>query len=140
MGVLETRHDTCCTSRSGCTRDTTLAVPAALGVLETRHLPYQCLSVHQRHDTPPAVPVYFCAPGPDSTTLGYQCLSVCKRRCTTLTNDDVELNVLGCRADILGTNCDQCVSMVQCCCTSTEIIRLVRTGSSGRPPRLSHSS
>ena len=40
--------------------------------------------------------------------------------------------------DILGTNCDQCVSMVQCCFTSTETIRLVRTGSPGRPPRLSH--
>ena len=24
-------------------------------------------------------------------------------------DDDVEPNVLGCRADILGTNCDQCV-------------------------------
>ena len=52
----------------------------------------------------------------------------------------VELNVLGCRVDILGTNCDQCVSMVQCCFTSTETIRLIRTGSPGRPPRLSHSS
>ena len=42
-------------------------------------------------------------------------------------------------ADILGTNCDQCVSMVQCCFTSTETVRLIRTGSPGRPPRLSHS-
>ena len=42
--------------------------------------------------------------------------------------------------DILGTNCDQCVCMVQCCFTSTETIRLIRTGSPGRPPRLSHSS
>ena len=42
--------------------------------------------------------------------------------------DDVELNVLECRVDILGTNCDQCVSVVQCCFTSTETIRLVRTG------------
>ena len=25
----------------------------------------------------------------------------------------VELNVHGCRVDILGTNCDQCLSMVQ---------------------------
>ena len=33
-------------------------------------------------------------------------------------DDDVELNVLGCRVDVLGTNCDQCVSMVQCCFTS----------------------
>ena len=56
------------------------------------------------------------------------------------TDDDVELNVLGCWVDILGTNCDQCVSMVQCCFMSTETVRLIRTGSPGRPPRLSHSS
>ena len=56
------------------------------------------------------------------------------------TDDDVELNVLGCRVDILGTNCDQGVSTVQCCFTATETVRLVRTGSPGRPPRLSHSS
>ena len=43
-------------------------------------------------------------------------------------------------ADILMTNCDQCLSMVQCCFTSTETRRLVRTESPGRPPRLSHSS
>ena len=42
--------------------------------------------------------------------------------------------------DILGTNCDQCVSMVQCCFTSTETVRLIRTESPGRPPRLSHCS
>ena len=42
--------------------------------------------------------------------------------------------------DILGTNCDQCRSMVQYSFTSTETRRLVRTDSSGRPPRLSHSS
>ena len=54
-------------------------------------------------------------------------------------DDDMELNVLGCRVDILGTNCDQCVCMVQCCFTSTETIRLIRTGSPGRPPRLLHS-
>ena len=44
--------------------------------------------------------------------------------------------------DILGTNCDQCRSTVQlwCCFTSTETVRLVRTESPGRPPRLSHSS
>ena len=42
--------------------------------------------------------------------------------------------------DILGTSWDQCVSMVQYCFTSTETIKLVRTGSPGRPPRLSHSS
>ena len=41
---------------------------------------------------------------------------------------------------MIGTNCDQCVSMVQCCFTSTETWRLIRTGSPGRPPRLSHSS
>ena len=42
-------------------------------------------------------------------------------------DDEVELNALGCRVDILGTNCDHCV-------------RLIRAGSPGRPPRLSHSS
>ena len=42
--------------------------------------------------------------------------------------------------DILGTNCDQCRSTVQCCFTSTEPVRLIRTKSPGRPPRLSHSS
>ena len=42
--------------------------------------------------------------------------------------------------NILGTNCDQCRSMVQCCFTSTETVRLVRTESPRRPPRLSHSS
>ena len=41
---------------------------------------------------------------------------------------------------LLGTNCDQCLSMVQCCFTSTETARLVRTKYPGRPPRLSHSS
>ena len=30
--------------------------------------------------------------------------------------------------DILGTNGDQCLSMVQCCFTSTETIRLIRDG------------
>ena len=29
--------------------------------------------------------------------------------------------------DILGTNFDQCLSMVQCCFTSTETVRLIRT-------------
>ena len=43
-------------------------------------------------------------------------------------------------ADILGTNCDQCLSMVQCCFTGIETIRFVRTESPGRPPRLSYSS
>ena len=38
--------------------------------------------------------------------------------------------------DILGTNCDQCRSTVQYYFTSTETIRLVRTESPGRPPRL----
>ena len=45
-------------------------------------------------------------------------------------DDDVELHVLGCRVDILWTNCDQCVSMVQCCFTSTETVRLIRTATS----------
>ena len=43
-------------------------------------------------------------------------------------------------ADILGTNCDQYLSTVQCCFTSTETVRLVREESPGRPPRLSDSS
>ena len=43
--------------------------------------------------------------------------------------------------DILGTNRDQCRSMaVQCCFTSTETVRPIRTESPGRPPRFSHSS
>ena len=37
--------------------------------------------------------------------------------------------------DILGTNCEQCRSMVQCCFTSTETVRLIRTESPGRSPR-----
>ena len=40
-------------------------------------------------------------------------------------DDGVELYCLGCRVEILGTNCDQCVSMVQRCFTSTETIRLI---------------
>ena len=36
---------------------------------------------------------------------------------------------------ILGTNCDRCRSMVQCCFTSTETVRLIRTESPGRPPQ-----
>ena len=35
---------------------------------------------------------------------------------------------------------DQCLSMFQCCFTSTETILLIGTGSPERPPRLSHSS
>ena len=42
--------------------------------------------------------------------------------------NDVQLHVLGSRVDILGTNCDQCMSMVQCCLTSTETVRLIRDG------------
>ena len=41
---------------------------------------------------------------------------------------------------LLGTNSDHCVSMIQCCFTSTETVRFIRTESPGRPPRLSHSS
>ena len=49
----------------------------------------------------------------------------------------VMLNVLGCRlTSLLGTS----RSMVQYSFTSTETVRLVRTDSPGRPPRLSHSS
>ena len=40
---------------------------------------------------------------------------------------DVELNVLGRLVDTLWKNYDQCVSMVQCCFTSTETVRLIRT-------------
>ena len=54
--------------------------------------------------------------------------------------DDVDLHVLGGRVDILGTNCNQCVSTVQRCFTSTETVRFIRTESPGRPPRLSHTS
>ena len=43
---------------------------------------------------------------------------------------------VGCRL----TNCDQCLSMVQCCFTSTETVRLIRAESPEWPPRLSHSS
>ena len=42
--------------------------------------------------------------------------------------------------DTLGTNCDQCLSMIQRCFASTETVGLVRTGSSEQPPWLSHSS
>ena len=42
--------------------------------------------------------------------------------------------------DILGTRWDRCMSTVQYCFMSTETIRLVRTGSPGWPPWLSHSS
>ena len=42
--------------------------------------------------------------------------------------------------DILGTSCDRCRITVQCCFTSTETVRLIRTESPGRPPRLSHNS
>ena len=52
----------------------------------------------------------------------------------------VEFNVLGYGVDLLGTNSDQCLSMAQCCFTSTETVRLIRTGSPGWPPQLSHSS
>ena len=54
-------------------------------------------------------------------------------------DDDVELYVLGCWLPYQGQT-DQCWSTVQCCFTSTETIRLIRTGSPGRPPRLWHSS
>ena len=41
--------------------------------------------------------------------------------------------------DVLGENCDHAMP-VQCCFTSTETVRLIRTESPGRPPRLWHSS
>ena len=56
-------------------------------------------------------------------------------------DDDVELHqCLRMSVDILRTNCDQRVRMVQCCFTSTETTRLIRTESPGRPPRLSRRS
>ena len=51
-------------------------------------------------------------------------------------DDDVELNVLGCRADILGTNCVHCSVLLHV----HRHHKLIRTRSPGRPPRLSHSS
>ena len=39
------------------------------------------------------------------TVLAYYSAS-CVREAASLNDDDVELNVLGCRVDILGTNCD----------------------------------
>ena len=54
--------------------------------------------------------------------------------------DDCRASCPRMSVDILGTNCGQCVCTVQCCFTSTETVRLVRTESPGRPPRLSHSS
>ena len=42
--------------------------------------------------------------------------------------------------DMLGDKLISVVSMVQCCLTSTETVRLIRTEIPGRPPRLSHSS
>ena len=57
--------------------------------------------------------------------LGQNCSIVCSD------DDDEELNVLGCRVDTLGKNCDECLCMVQFCFTSTETIRLIRTESPG---------
>ena len=52
---------------------------------------------------------------PLAGSLLYSYLQVCQVRSEDVNDDDdVELNVLGCRVDILGTNCDQCVCMVQC--------------------------
>ena len=91
---------------------------------------------------------YRCGDGPQLATLGITRYVLC--------DDDGESDYRTshlrklrwwCRAscprmsvDILGTNCDQRRSMVQCCFTSTETRRLIRTLSPGRPPRLSHSS
>ena len=42
--------------------------------------------------------------------------------------DAVELHVPGCRLTYyIGTNCDQCLSTVQCCFTSTKTVRLIGT-------------
>ena len=42
--------------------------------------------------------------------------------------------------DILGTNCDECLSMVKCSFTSTETVRLIRTESPGRPTLFFHTA
>ena len=42
-----------------------------------------------------------------------QILPAVSRTDNNVVDDDLELNVLGCRVDILGTNYDQCLSMVQ---------------------------
>ena len=63
--------------------------------------------------------------------------TACEKR-RSLDDDDVELNVLGCRVDTLGTNCDQCVCMVQYSFTSTETVRFLRTGSPGRGAQDGH--
>ena len=60
---------------------------------------------------------------------------------TVTDDDDIKLHILRCQLTYqVGTKCDQCLSMVQCCFTSTETVRLIRTESPGRQPRLSHSS
>ena len=58
----------------------------------------------------PSTPILNC---PDITIMVHWLLK-------TKFVDDVEYDVLRCRVDILGTNCDQCVCMVQCCFTSTD--------------------
>ena len=71
------------------------------------------------------------------TTTGGQGTWVARSRDKSGEEDydgDVELQCPWMSVDILGTNCDQCVSMVQYCFTYTETIRLVRTESPGRPP------
>ena len=50
-------------------------------------------------------------------------------------DDEVELHGPRMSVDVLRTNYDQCRSMVQCCFTSTETVRLIKTDSPGRPPR-----
>ena len=50
-------------------------------------------------------------------------------------------SVLMMSLDILGTNYDQCRSMVKCCFTSTETVKLIRRkAQDGHLARLSHSS
>ena len=41
--------------------------------------------------------------------------------------------------DILRTNCDQCLSLVQCCFTSTETVRLIKTESTSTFTQLLNS-
>ena len=65
---------------------------------------------------------------PTKTTSALRCLTYYRFVNPSMPrgDDDVELDVLGCRVGILGTNNDQCLSMVQRCFTSTETIRLIR--------------
>ena len=74
---------------------------------------------------------------PVTNNRTYQSTNRTVQGCITVSWWWCRVSCLRMSVDILGTNC---LSMVQCCFTSTETVRLVRTESPGRPPRLSHSS